>query len=292
MWLLEKKDGKMEIGCNTVAFRRFPLDFALEKIREGGFEYVEVEANPPYCMHVDPWKDDPVRFAEKVKGHGFAGISAIGNHRELITSETGVEDNSHTLEWAKAAGIPAVITGDGTVPEGMSIEDALKVLKDRFGYLSEIAAKNGTLLLIEEHGTISLRPDGLPLLLEQTRNEWFGVNFDTANIRRGDYIGAGGNGFEWKIKTRTEFNEVLLLEKVADRVFHVHAKDVVERNAVTPRDGSGGSCGLHRHTQAERLFGRSVLRIRREGRTGRSAAHDTRKQELSRGSRAITAYTY
>lgn len=35
----------MKIGCNTVAFRTSPLDFALEKIANAGYEYVEIEAN-------------------------------------------------------------------------------------------------------------------------------------------------------------------------------------------------------------------------------------------------------
>ena len=35
----------MLIGCNTVAFRKYSLEFALERIAAAGYEYVEVEAN-------------------------------------------------------------------------------------------------------------------------------------------------------------------------------------------------------------------------------------------------------
>ena len=41
----------MEIGCNTVAFRKHPLEYALERIAAAGYRYVEVEANLSWCPH-------------------------------------------------------------------------------------------------------------------------------------------------------------------------------------------------------------------------------------------------
>ena len=63
----------MKIGCNTVAFRRSSLDFALQEISTAGYKYVEVEANLLWCPHVDPWKDDPYEFKKKVESYGFEG---------------------------------------------------------------------------------------------------------------------------------------------------------------------------------------------------------------------------
>ena len=68
----------MKIGCNTVAFRNFSLDFALEKIVSAGYEWVEVEANMSWCPHANPWQDDPVKFKEKIASYGFKGVSGIG----------------------------------------------------------------------------------------------------------------------------------------------------------------------------------------------------------------------
>lgn len=70
----------MKIGCNTVAFRQHSLDFALEKIADEGYEWVEVEANLKWCPLADPWEDDPIELKEKVAKYGFNGVSALGSH--------------------------------------------------------------------------------------------------------------------------------------------------------------------------------------------------------------------
>jgi sugar phosphate isomerase/epimerase len=221
----------LKIGCNTVDFRQEDLDFALGRIREAGYEYVEVEANLKWCSHADPWKDDPVAFRDKIASHGFEGVSALGSHRELITSEQGVKDIHRALEWAHHAGVPIVLTGEGRMSEGMTRETALAILSDRYTELLETAEKNRVLLAIEDHGSISLTPDGLPTLLGLVDSEWLAVNFDTANIRRGDYVGTDSENYEWKLGAATHHDEVELLEKVVHRVRHVHIKDVVGRDA-------------------------------------------------------------
>lgn len=227
----------MKLGCNTVDFRKESLDYALEKIAKAGYEYVEVEANLKWCSHADPWKDDPVKFKDKIKSFGFKGVSAIGSHRELITSEQGVKDIKKALEWAHEAGVPVILTGEGRIPQDMSVEDALKILKERYKEILEIAEKFKVYLAIEDHGSISLTPDGLPRLLGLAESKWFGVNFDTANIHRGDYVGTDSNGYEWKMGAKSSYDEVELLKKVADKVRHVHIKDVIGRNAVTLGQG-------------------------------------------------------
>lgn len=227
----------MKIGCNSVAFRTSPLDFALEKIANAGYEYVEIEANLKWCPHVDPWEDDPIKFKQKIKDFGFKGVSAIGSHRELITSEEGVEDLIQSLKWAKEAGVPCILTGEGRKPEAMSTVDCLKILMDRYAILGKVAEENGIYLAIEDHGTISLQPNGLPILLQLANSKWIGVNFDTANIRRGDYVGTDRGKYEWKMGGKTSYSETELISKVADRVVHTHIKDVIGRDAVTLGEG-------------------------------------------------------
>jgi sugar phosphate isomerase/epimerase len=222
----------MKIGCNTVAFRKYDLDFALGKIADAQYEYVEVEANLKWCPHIDTWKSDPIKFRDRIRRLGFKGVSAVGSHRELITSDQGAKDIEQSLVWAGAAEVPVILTGEGRMPQGMTQESALAILKGRLEKLSEVAAKNKVYLAMEDHGSISLTPDGLPRILGLVTSDWLVVNFDTANIRRGDYIGTDQDHFEWKLGARAGSSETELLHKVADRVRHVHFKDVVGRNAV------------------------------------------------------------
>jgi sugar phosphate isomerase/epimerase len=223
----------VEIGCNTVDFRQYDLDFALDKIRNAGYEYVEVEANLKWCSHADPWKDDPIKFKDKIDSYGFKGCSAIGSHRELITSEQGVKDIKRALEWANQADVPIILTGEGRLPVDMTEKSALAILKDRYQEILEIAEKHAVYLAIEDHGSISMKPDGLPKLLSLVDSKWLGVNFDTANIHRGDYVGTDSTRYEWKLGAKTTFDEVELLKKIAPKVKHVHIKDVIGRDATT-----------------------------------------------------------
>jgi len=222
----------MKIGCNTVDFRKYPLEKALEWIAEAGYEYVEIEANLSWCDHADPYRDDPIQFREKVARFGFKGISGIGNHRELITDEQGVKDIEHAIPWAKAAGIPVVLTGEGRLPQGMAEEEALQILRDRLQRLVSVAEKNQVFLAMEPHGSISLKPGGLPKILSLVQSPWLGVNFDTANPHRGTYVGTTRLGFEWKLTEKSQANEIIVLAPVAHLVRHVHIKDVIGKEAV------------------------------------------------------------
>ncbi len=223
----------MKIGCNTVDFRKYPFEKVLQWISEAGYEYVEVEANLSWCDHADPYRDDPIKFKETVQKFGFQGISGLGSHRELITDDQGAKDLEHAIPWCRAAGIPVVLTGEGRLPEGMTEAEGLKRLKERLERLVKVAEKNQVYLAMEPHGSISLRPGGLPKILSLVHSPWIGVNFDTANPHRGTYVGTTRTGFEWKLAEKPQANEILVLEPVAHLVKHVHIKDVVGKEAVT-----------------------------------------------------------
>jgi sugar phosphate isomerase/epimerase len=222
----------MKIGCNTVAFRKYSLDVALERIARAGYKYVEVEANLSWCDHVRTDQHDPIQFRDRVLGHGLFAISCIGSHRELISESSAEDDLRHSLEFAAAAGVPVVATGEGRLPAGMSEAEALNILKPKLERLAQTAEKCKVYLAIEPHGSLSLSPGGLSKILALAPSPWLGVNFDTANPHRGDYVGTTHKGFEWKLDQAGRGDELKVLRPVAGKVRHVHWKDVVGRNAV------------------------------------------------------------
>ncbi len=223
----------MKVGCNTVGFRRLELEDALERVRRAGFRYVEVESNLSWCSHADPWNDDPSKFEATIKRFGFTGVSGMGSHRELISDPDAVPDLQQAIRWAAAAGVPVVITGEGQCPEGMTEDDALAIIGERLTSILAVAEDANVVLAMEPHGTISLSPRGLARIMDLVPSPWLGVNFDTANPHRGDYVGTTRAGYEWKLDQTRRGNEVEVLESVAPLVRHVHAKDVVGRRAVT-----------------------------------------------------------
>ena len=222
----------MKIGCNTVAFRKSSLEFALGRIVKAGYKYVEVEANMSWCDHARTDQDDPVKFREKILAAGLADVTCIGSHRELISEASAEEDIKHSLEFAAGAKVPVIATGEGRMPEGMSIAEALAILKPKLERLVQTAEQCRVILAIEPHGSLSLSPGGLGKILALAPSPWLGVNFDTANPHRGDYVGTTKKGFEWKLDEAARGDELAVLRPVAAKVRHVHWKDVTGRNAV------------------------------------------------------------
>lgn len=253
----------MKLGCNTVGFRRLALEDALGRVRRAGFRYVEVESNLSWCSHADPWNDDPSAFRATVARHGFVAVSGMGSHRELIGDPDAVDDLRQAIRWAAAAGIPVVITGEGRCPAGMPEADALRVIGERLAELAQVAEEARVVLALEPHGSISLSPTGLARILALVPSPWIGVNFDTANPHRGDYVGTTRAGYEWKLDQRCRGDEVAVLRSVAPRVRHVHAKDVVGRHAVTLGQGEVDLAGCLRLLSAQGFTG--VLSYETEG---------------------------
>ena len=228
----------MKIGCGTVLYRKFELERALEAIRKIGFEYFETQAVGPWCPHVDILKDDPENLVRLQKKFGFKGITGLwtldGN---IIANPEAVASGIRSVEWAAAAGIPVVHTGDGAKPKEMTDEDAFKVLGEKLSPILEAAKKHGVTMAIEPHGTFSLTKAGLNRILSLGDPSVLAVNYDACNIHRAAYVESGNNQSGWK-STQTGEDETEVLKAVLNRVVHCHAKDINHLQECVPV-GSG-----------------------------------------------------
>lgn len=215
----------MKIACGTVTFREYPLREALRRIRNAGYEYAEPQATPPFCPHVDVDKDDPAEFRRMLGDVGLAGATALwATCGALLVEEKCVEYGKKCIEWAAAAGLPGINLGDGFKPRGMSDEDALKLLEDRLGGILAAAEKFRIYVALEPHGTFSMNACGLKKLMSLSPSKWLGVNYDTANVHRAPAVESAGH-YIWK-SAGLEGDETAVLRAIADRVVHVHLKDV------------------------------------------------------------------
>lgn len=216
----------MNIACGTVTFREFSLETALESIKKVGYEYVEPQATPPFCPHIDVDNDDPEKFKKLIKSFGFKGVTALwATHGALIPDDKCVEYGKKSIEWAAAAGISGINIGDGFKPKEMSDEDALKLIEERLVQILEIAEKYKTYVAIEPHGTFSLNGEGLKKLMSLSDSPWLGINYDTANVHRAAYVEGNGDCYVWK-STGVNGDEVAVLKQIVNRVVHVHVKDL------------------------------------------------------------------
>ena len=217
----------MKIGCGSVVFREYDIDRTLDAIYRAGYRYFETQATNPWCNHVVIDRDDPVRFAEKAKSHGFLGITSLWtNEGALIPAKDSCLDTiRRTIEWAAAAGIPVVDFGDGHKPADMSEADAFARFTERLLLLLEHAEKSGVTLALEPHGTFSLTADGLARILAISDSRNFGINYDCANIHRAAYMETKDGKAVWR-SLGGGASEAKILRQVVHRVVHFHAKDL------------------------------------------------------------------
>ena len=225
---------KMKIACGTVIFRHFSLDVALKEIKQAGYQYVETQATIPFCSHVNPWKDDPEIYKQKIKDHGFLGTTALwATDGALIPNEKSVDSIFACLEWAKAANIPIVHFGDGFKPGNMDIEKARQILEERLYVIVQKAKSLQMQLAIEPHGTFSLTKEGLLNILALAGAP-LGVNYDAANIYRSGYVESGSGESAWHTAGVGE-DEVDIAKAIAARIIHFHIKDYIrEKNVCVP----------------------------------------------------------
>lgn len=216
----------MKLGCGTVLFRKFELERSLEAIRNVGFEYFETQAVGPWCPHVDVEKDDPENLVRLKNKFGFREITGLWSlNGNIIANDRAVESGIRSIEWAAAAGIPVLHTGDGKKPKDMSEEDAYKVFEDKLAQILEVARKYGVTVAIEPHGTFSLTLDGLRKMMALGEPGVLGINYDACNIFRAGYVESGNNKSGYKTSGSGE-DELAVLRGIADRVVHCHAKDI------------------------------------------------------------------
>ena len=238
----------VKIGCGTVLFRKFGLEESLAAIRSIGFEYFETQAVGPWCPHVNVEKDDPEGLVRLKERYGFKGITGLWSlNGNIIPNPDAVRSGILSIEWAAAAGIPVLHTGDGNKPAGMSDEEAFDVLEEKLGRILEAAKKNGVTVAIEPHGTFSLTKTGLARILSLGSPEVLGINYDGCNIFRSSYVESGNGVSGWKSADGNE-DELDVLKAVADRVVHCHIKDInKEKKCVAAGDGLVNVGGIIRY---------------------------------------------
>ena len=241
---MAEEKAQMKIGCGTVSFRRRPLREAFERIRRAGYEYAETQATGPWCPHVNVKKDGPEKFRKLAADLGFKGITGLWAGGDL----------AETIRWAQAAGIPVVHTSDAHLADSDSEEDVFRQLRDRFAKILEVAEQCQVCVAIEPHGSFSLTADGLKKLMSLGDSKWLGINYDTANVHRVTYAKDAPGAYPYRVVGRRQ-DEVATLDAVADRVVHVHVKDLVGTRCVALGEGEVNILGCLRVLQRHKYAG-------------------------------------
>jgi sugar phosphate isomerase/epimerase len=218
--------GKIKIGVNMEFIRHADksLAYGIKSAANIGFEYIEpcflmgrcLISNGGYC-HVTSLDTDPEEIKQMVAASGVK-ISGVSSHSDLLNPEFGVLYARRGIRYAKALGVNVVqITEDMYPPKWITEEVAYEIMKTNLRAISETCEENGVYIGVEPHGPYTTKIKHMLRILELVDSPWIRVNYDSGNT----FLGGE--------------DPYAMLDAVADKVVHVHAKDISTQQADAER---------------------------------------------------------
>ena len=226
--------GNVSFGANIEFVRHADKSFewGMEKAAELGFEYAEPMVHTGRQLlseagyfHSISLLDDPFRVKRTAEANDLK-ISALSAHAPLCHPEISTDYLRQAIRFANECGSPFVATDDGTRRPAWASEAENQTL---MRYVLEAATDaclgRDVMLVLETHGEYTSTPEKLEATLNLVVDKPIGINFDTGNA-----FLSGNDPYAW-------------LEAIIDRVVHVHAKDISEKNARLYRGKVHGMLG-------------------------------------------------
>ena len=131
---------------------------------------------------------DDYLFGLKRQAH-LVGVDisggAIGNKFTVAPGAELDQQMAHAEKWIShyaTLGAPVIRVFAGTPPQGVSEEQAIDRAVPALKHACDFAARHGVILAIENHD-FTAKVDRLLRIVEAVDSPWFGVNFDSGNLR-------------------------------------------------------------------------------------------------------------
>lgn len=230
--------GKIYLGVNMEFVRHAdkPFEWGVEKAAEFGYEYVEPMVHwgrellsEAGYFHSVSMLDDPLRLRRACEAAGIK-MSGLSAHTPLCKPEISTEYLKQAIRFAAECGAPVVNTDEGPKPRWTTSDEDHVLMRYVLQEAALVAEPRGILIGLEPHQQYSKTPDGLDRIEALVDSPAIGINFDTGN----SYL-CGHDPIAW-------------LERVKDRLVHLHAKEIpgtqaeAERGKVTGT-AVGCACG-------------------------------------------------
>lgn len=161
-----------------------------------------------HYFHSFSMEEDTLLMREICDRHGV-GVASLSGHSPLMKPEAAVPRLTRAIVLADAVGTRFVNTDEMVKSDWMDDAQAHEVMRYTLQKAALVAARHGVYVCIEPHGIYTKTSEGLLRIVELVPSPWIQVNWDTGNA----YLAGVEDPYE-------------ALERVIDRVFHVHAKDI------------------------------------------------------------------
>lgn len=229
----------IEVGVNMEFVRSSEKSFVwgVAKAAEIGYEYVEPMVHwgrellsEAGYFHSVSMLEDPLEIREILDRHGLKA-SGLSCHCPLMRPEISVEYLKQAIRWAADLGTSICNTDEGVKPQWMDEQTAFRIMHYTLKTVAPVAERHNIRIGIEPHQMFTVHTDKLIRIADLAQSPNVGFNFDTGN----SYLGGVSDPYE-------------MLETIAPRTIHVHAKDISiqqsedERGKVTGT-AVGCACG-------------------------------------------------
>ena len=207
---------KIGLGVNMEFVRHDDkcFEWGVEKAAEFGYQYVEPMVHwgrellsEAGYFHSVSMLDDPYRIRRACEKAGI-GISGLSAHCPLCKPEISTEYLKQAIRFAAEIGTHVINTDEGPKPKWTTADEDHVLMRYVLTEAAQVAESRGILIGLEPHQQYSKSPDGLDRIYYLVDSPAIGINFDTGN----SYL-CGHDPYEW-------------LERVKDRLVHLHAKDI------------------------------------------------------------------
>ncbi|MBP8261256.1 MAG: sugar phosphate isomerase/epimerase [Verrucomicrobia bacterium] len=218
--------GKIHLGVNMEFVRHDdkPFEWGVAKAAELGYTHVEPMVHwgrellsEAGYFHSVSMLDDPLRIRRACE-RAQIQLSGLSAHTPLLKPEIGVEYLKQAIRFARECGAPVVNTDEGPKQVWTTEAEDFTLMRYTLREAASVAEPRGILIGLEPHQQYSGAPAGLDRIYHLVSSPSIGINFDTGN----SYL-CGHDPYAW-------------LERVVDRLVHLHAKDI----SVTQSDAERG----------------------------------------------------
>ena len=170
-----------------------------------------------HYFHSFSMEEDPLLMMEICDRYGVK-VASISGHSPLMKPEAAVDRLTRAIVLADAVGARFVNTDEMVKPDWMDDEQAHQVMRYTLQKADLVARRHNVDVCIEPHGIYTKTADGLLKIVDLVPSARIAVNWDTGN----SYLAGIEDPYDG-------------LEKVRDRVRHVHAKDISFEHAERER---------------------------------------------------------
>lgn len=230
---------RFRITVNMEFVRSADLDFrsGVKVAADVGYKYIEPMVHTGWGLlsevgyfHSFSMEEDPLLMKEICDQHAIT-VSSLSGHSPLMKPEAAVARLTRAVVVARLNGADFVNSDEMIKPDWMDEDFAHDAMRYSLTKAAMVAARHKVYLCIEPHGIYTKTADGLLKIVNLVQSPWIQVNWDTGNA----YLAGQEDPYE-------------AMEKVRDRIYHIHAKDIsfeqgeAERGKVTGTP-VGCACG-------------------------------------------------